>query len=237
MVDNVLLNALRSADREAVLGSCQHVELRPGQVLCRPGQPNEQIVFVESGFLSVLAGEGERDQVEVGLIGREGMTGVSLALGSSESPFRIVVQAGGTGFRMPAEAFADVCVAVPSLLRVALRYSLAFTTQLADTCRANARQTVESRLARWLLMAHDRLGADELSITHEMLSQMLGVRRPGVTVSLHVLEGEHMIKATRGKIRILDRDKLAEAAKGSYGRSERELRRFFPAGDDVREAA
>ncbi len=237
MADNILLNALPPADRQSVLASCQHVLLRPGDVLCEQGQPNEHVVFVESGFLSVMTGEVEREQVEIGLVGREGMTGLSLALGASASPFRIIVQAEGAGYRMTASAFTEACAAAPSLLSVALRYSLAFTTQLADTCRANARQTVESRLARWLLMAHDRVSTDELCITHDTLSLMLGVRRPGVTVSLHVLEGEHMIKATRGRIRILDREKLAEAAKGSYGQSERELHRFFPAGSEARAAA
>lgn len=215
-VANRLLGSLSAEDRDVVLGRSELVGLHSGETLTNVGETIGRVHFLESGFVSVIASEGERDQVEIGLIGREGMAGVSVALGCAEAPFRTIVQASGTAYQFTSADFRQLCLDVPSLQRVTLAFSQSFTRQVADTGRANARHTIESRLARWLLMAHDRLDDDDLSITHETLSRMLGVRRPGVTVSLHILEGERMIKATRGKIRILDRAKLDAAAKGSY---------------------
>lgn len=226
-VTNRLLNALPAGDRASILAMCEAVELVNGETLIRAGSPIEHVHFVERGFLSVVTRDGERDQVEIALIGREGMAGVCVALGCSEGPFRIFVQSPGAAWRMPRRAFEEACGHHPALHRTVLKYAQVFTTQVAETGRANARHTVESRLARWLLMAHDRLEQDELSITHERLSLMLGVRRPGVTVSLHILEGEHMIRAKRGTIRILDRAKLGAAAKGSYGLPEAEYQRIL----------
>lgn len=227
IVSNLLLNALPAEERRRILAACEHVALASGEILIRSGQPIAHVHFVESGFLSVFASDSDRDQVEIGLIGREGLSGVTVALGCSEAPFRIIVQSEGAAYRMPCATFHQMMQDCPSLSRVALMYSHVFTMQVAETGRANARHTVESRLARWLLMAHDRLGSDELLITHERLSTMLGVRRPGVTVSLHMLEGEHMIKAKRGSIRVLDRQKLHAAAKGSYGLAEAEYQRVI----------
>lgn len=216
-VSNRILSGVGSELRDLVLRRCELVQLSAGTVMAETGDMIGKVHFIESGFLSVIASRSANDQVEVGLIGREGMGGISVALGCPDAPFRVIVQAAGMAYEMSSAAFHQVSRDVPDLLRGALAFSQAFTRQVADTGRANARSTVESRLARWLLMAHDRLDDDDMYITHETLSLMLGVRRPGVTVSLHVLEGEHMIKSTRGRIRILDRAKLVAAAKGSYG--------------------
>ena len=227
-VGNRLLSALAPHEREAVLRACKLVRLCWGERLVEAGQPLQHVHFPESGVLSVVANDGDRDQIEIALIGREGLCGVPIALGCLAMPFGVTVQSEGTAYAMPAQVFGDVASDVPALHRLALMYSQVLTTQIAETSRANARHTVESRLARRLLMAHDRLDADDLAITHEALSVSLGVRRPGVTVALHVLEGEHMIKAKRGSIRILDRAKLSAAASGSYGKAEAEYQRTFP---------
>lgn len=218
-----------------MLDACELVRLSPGEELAEAGQLLDVVHFVESGFLSVIASDGESGQVEIGLIGREGMCGVPVALGCPVMPFRVIAQSEGAAYRMSAGAFRKLGSDVPALNRLVLMYSQVFTTQIAETSRANARHTIESRLARWFLMAHDRSESDEIAITHEMLSQVLGIRRPGVTVSIHVLEGEGMIKARRGSIKVLDRAKLSAAANGSYGRSEAEYRRIFSAqeGDAV----
>jgi CRP-like cAMP-binding protein len=224
---NRLLASLPPAEQALIAGDLESVSLHLEQVLVEPLSPIAHVYFVESGLLSVVASSGDREQAEIAMVGREGMSGFSLALGSGSVPFRVFVQRAGTAFRMTGDAFVRACRQSPALQKACLLYSQVFTIQVAETSRANARHTVETRLARWLLMAHDRTDGDDLPLTHEFLSLMLGVRRPGITVSLHVLEGEHMIRARRGNIRILDRTKLEEAARGSYGLPEAEHRRLI----------
>ena len=224
---NQLLSGLPHQDLAELLPQLESVSLEVEQTVVEPFKRLSHVYFVEAGLLSVVASSGDREQAEVAMIGREGMAGFCLALGCDMLPFRVFVQRAGSAYRMPAQAFVHACEDSPLLNKAALLYSQVFTTQVAETSRANARHTVETRLARWLLMAHDRTDGDDLQLTHEFLSLMLGVRRPGITVSLHVLEGEHMIRARRGNIRILDRSKLQEAARGSYGLPEAEYRRLL----------
>lgn len=226
-IRNQLLSALPARDQLYLQPLLEHVFLRHDDVLVEPFSKITHVHFVETGLLSVLANAGDREQAEVAMIGREGMSGLFLALGCAEVPFRTFVQRSGSAYRMSGEAFLQACHASPALHRAVLLYSQVFMTQVAETSRVNARHTVETRLARWLLMAHDRADGDDLPLTHEFLSLMLGVRRPGITVSLHVLEGEHMIRARRGNIRILDRSKLQAAARGSYGLPEAEYDRLI----------
>ena len=224
---NQLLSRLPAADIVDLAELMESVPLQLDQTLVEPFATISHVHFVESGFLSVVANSGDREQAEIAMVGREGMSGFSLALGCDQVPHRIFVQRSGSAYRMKRENFMQACDTSPALKSAVLLYSQVFTTQVAETSRANARHTVETRLARWLLMAHDRTDGDDLPLTHEFLSLMLGVRRPGITVSLHVLEGEHMIRARRGNIRILDRSKLEEAARGSYGLPESEYRRLL----------
>lgn len=213
---NQLLDRLSTETRAAVLPCCHRATLECGTIVVQTSEITEHVYFVESGFLSVVAGDGHDKGLEVGLIGREGMLGCWLTLGRETAPFRVLAQSTVTARRMTAGAFRRACAEQAELQRAVLAYSQDFTAMLAETCCASVRLTVEGRVARWLLMAHERLDGDELSITHDALSKMLGVRRPGVTVALHVLEGEHMLKATRGTIRILDREKLSAAAHVSF---------------------
>ncbi len=224
---NQLLSALPSNDLAELIPSLESVPLQLEQTIIEPFTAISHVHFVESGLLSVVANSGDREQAEIAMVGREGMSGFSLALGCDSVPFRVFVQRAGSAYRMTSEDFVSACENSPALKSAVLLYSQVFTTQVAETSRANARHTVETRLARWLLMAHDRTDGDDLPLTHEFLSLMLGVRRPGITVSLHVLEGEHMIRARRGNIRILDRSKLEQAARGSYGLPEAEYRRLL----------
>ncbi|NNM75134.1 Crp/Fnr family transcriptional regulator [Enterovirga sp. DB1703] len=224
---NQLLAALPEKDLTLLSPAMELVSFEPEQTIIEPFAAITHVHFLQSGLLSVIARSGDREQAEIAMIGREGMAGFSLALGCSSAPFHIFVQRAGNALRMSAEAFRQACHDSPALHRAVLLYSHVFMTQVAETSRANARHTVETRLARWLLMAHDRSDGDDLPLTHEFLSLMLGVRRPGITVSLHVLEGERMIRARRGNIRILDRAKLEQAARGSYGLPEAEYRRLM----------
>ncbi|WP_166652587.1 Crp/Fnr family transcriptional regulator [Enterovirga rhinocerotis] len=226
-VRNQLLAALAREERDGLLAASNLVHFGSGEVLHESGRPIEQVYFVESSLLSCLSGRAGRDQIEVAMIGRDGMAGISVALGVAETPFRIVAQRSGAAYRCPAQAFIRILDESASVRMTILRYAQIFTAQIAETGRANARQTVEARLARWLLMAHDRIDGNEIMLTHESLAHMLGVRRPGVTVALHVLEGGRMIRSRRGSIEILDRAKLEDAAQGSYGVPEAEYRRLI----------
>jgi CRP-like cAMP-binding protein len=195
---NQLFSVLPSVDIAELMPLLESVPLQLEQTIVEPFTTISHVHFVESGLLSVVANSGDREQAEIAMIGREGLSGLSVALGCDSVPFRVFVQRSGSAYRMTAEDFRRACENSPALKSAVLLYSQVFTTQVAETSRANARHTVETRLARWLLMAHDRTDGDDLPLTHEFLSLMLGVRRPGITVSLHVLEGEHMIRARRG---------------------------------------
>jgi CRP-like cAMP-binding protein len=181
----------------------------------QPDQAIRQVVFPTSGMVSVVAHEGEY-QLEVGIIGREGMTGVALLLGADTTPQESFVQIAGQGVAIETGEFKRALADRPSLHNALLRYAHALMLQTAQTALANGRLTIEERLARWLLMCGDRLGTDQIPLTHEFLSIMLGVRRPGVTVALQVLEGEGAIRNDRGLITILKRAKLAKLAGGAY---------------------
>lgn len=224
---NQLLSGLPADELSQLQPRLERVSLTVGQSVAEPFEPISHIYFPETGFLSVVASRHGREQTEVALIGREGASAPSIALGCDELPFRIVVQHAGEALRMTRADFVQACEQNDALRRTVLLHSHVLALQIAETSRANARHTVETRLARWLLMAHDRTEGDDLALTHESLSLILGVRRPGITVSLHMLEGEHMIRARRGQIRILDRAKLEDASRGSYGLPEGEYRRLL----------
>ena len=166
----------------------------------------------------------------VGLIGREGMVGIPIALGVRATPFEYFVQHAGDGLRMAAHHLEEVIDERPSLHRVLLRYAQALNVQTSGTAFANAEHTVETRLARWLLMCHDRVDGDDIAITHDFLSMMLGVRRAGVTTATHVLEGNGLIRTKRGVITVLDRERLEELADNAYGLPEAEYARLMAEG-------
>lgn len=210
---NSILSAVDLSPR-TVFGECMAVPLKLRATLAEAGQASEHVYFVEAGLLSIEIKDDQRS-VGVGMIGREGIAGSWVALGRDVSPFRVVVCFAGSAIRVRAEAFRVACGRHPELRAAVLGYAYDLTAMLGDSCRAAVHTTVEARVARWLLHAHERLDGHEITITHEDLSRMLGVRRPGVTVALHVLEGEHMITAKRGVIRILDRDKLSAVSSSS----------------------
>ena len=159
--------------------------------------------------------------------GREGLVGRAVVLGVDMTTDMTFVQVAGSAFRMPAAELAGAIDESAGLRSLLLRYVHVTEVQVASTALANSLYTIHERLARWLLMYHDRLDGDDLSITHEFLSLMLGVRRAGITSELHVIEGMHIIRATRGNIRVLDRTKLVEIAGDSYGLAEREYARLL----------
>jgi len=175
----------------------------------------DQVYFMEAGFASVVAGSGERS-IEVGIIGREGMTGLAVVLGHDRAQHATYIQVAGKGLRIGAAKLREANERSTTLHRAMLRYANAFLLQTTTTALANGRSKIEERLARWLLMADDRIDADELPLTHEFLSIMLGTHRPGVTIALQALETKGLINTRRGSITILNRKALERNSNGTY---------------------
>jgi CRP-like cAMP-binding protein len=190
--------------------------------------PNKAIkhsYFITSGLASVIAIGKNGNRLEVGMIGREGMTGLPVVLGNDRSPNETFIQVEGTGSRIAADDLRQAMRESASLSRVLLNFVNAFLIQTSRTALSNGTATLEERLARWLLMAQDRLGGERVPLTHEFLSLMLGVRRAGVTGALNQLDRKGVIRLSRGRIEIIDREGLINSANGSYGIPEATARR------------
>lgn len=226
-VANRLLRALPPADYERVRPHLHPVEVRRGDVVIRSREIFRHAYFPEGGLSSVLFPQVEGRRLEVGLSGREGMVSHALALGGDRTPLETLVQVGGTWLRIEADVLRRLTTELPALRDVLLRYVQFFLLTVSQTAVSNGAYRIEERLARWLLISHDRLAGDDLALTHEFLSLMLGTHRPGVTIALHILEGAGMIRAKRGLITVLDRGKLREAAGDSYGTAEAEYERLI----------
>jgi CRP-like cAMP-binding protein len=233
-VRNLLLRALEPEAFDLLRPAMQPVALPVKFEVIAPDVPSEAAYFLESGLASVVATNADDESVEVGHVGYEGMAGAHVLLKVNQTPNRTFMQAEGHGISVPVSALHSMAERVPSANDLLLRYAHCCDLQLAHSALANARYNMPERLARWLLMCHDRLRDKNLPLTHEFLSLMLGVRRAGVTNEIHILEGVHAIKATRGNIRILDRPKLEDIAGGSYGVPEREYERLV--GFPIRQA-
>ncbi len=187
------------------------------------------IYFPEDSIGSVVANTPEGWRIEVGLFGREGMSGTAVVLESDRSPHESFIQVAGSALRMGTDELRRAVQQSPSLHQHLLRYVEAFQVQVSHTALSHGSYTLEQRLARWLLMCRDRLDGDDLPLVHEFLSIMLGVQRPGVTVALQKLEADNVICTKRGLITITDRGKLEDVAGGSYGVPEAEYRRLIGA--------
>ena len=225
-VRNRLLAALSAGDFARLAPSLETVSLPLRETLIAPGRRITHAHFVEDGLISLIA-DTEEGRIEIGLVGREGMVGVPLVLGADRTPHIALVQAGLVALRIAAHPLQEALDGSPTLRGVLGRYVQGLIVQVGQTAYANTDFTIEARLARWILMTHDRLDGDELPLTHEFLSMMLGVRRPGVTTATHVLEGAGMIRALRGRIIVLDREKLEDLAGDAYGPAEAELERLL----------
>jgi len=214
---NKLLSRLSRADLRLIEPRLDAVDLPVRTQLEARNKRVGQVYFLDSGLASVVANGGHA--IEVGVIGREGMTGLSVVLDGG-SKYRAVhetfMQIGGNGQRMPADSLREAIEKSVSLHRVLLRYALAFLMQTTQTALANGRSKIEERLARWLLMSAERSDGNAVPLTHEFLATMLGVRRAGVTVALQGLERTGLIAYRRGVITILDREALERSSNGAY---------------------
>ena len=226
-VRNRLLAKLSPEDWALLSPHLEMVALKERQVLEVPNKPITHIYFVETGVVSVVAVNEEDHRIEVGVIGREGMTGVALVMGDDRAQHSAYLQIAGDGRRMPAATFLEAMNRSPSLRSLMMKSANAFMIQTAHTALANGRAKLEERLARWLLMAHDRLNSDSVPLTHEFLAVMLGVRRAGVTVALHSFERRGFIATRRGQLTLVDRKGIEQVAGSFYGIPETELKRLM----------
>jgi CRP-like cAMP-binding protein len=224
---NHLLNAMSAADRAAVATHLVPQDFPNRRILETPNQAIRHVYFVERGFASVVAEGKKNSQVEVGLIGREGMSGLAVIMRDDRSPNSTYIQLEGAGLVLPAGKLRELMGASPTLTGLLLNFAHIFMMQIAQTAFANGRAGLEQRLARWLLMGHDRINGDRLPLTHEFLSVMLGVRRAGVTLALQGIEKRGLVKRTRGQIAVVDRAGLEALAGDSYGVPETMYRRLI----------
>jgi CRP-like cAMP-binding protein len=229
-LDNVLLAAMQPDEFAQIQADLTYVELPMRQCLIAANTAIEHVHFVQSGIVSVVAQSHESRGIEVGIVGREGFSGIPLLLGVGQSPNQEFVQVPGTALRMPAERFVNAVQTLPQFRAVLLRYVHAYMTQTAQSLLSVGADHLGPRLARWLLMCQDSLHGPALPLTHEFLAMMLSVRRAGVTESLNLLEGQKLIRANRGQVVILDRPGLVALAGASYGITEREYNRLFDHG-------
>lgn len=214
---NRLLAALGPEDFRALQPDLRRTRLVRGQALVERGGPASTLYFIEQGVASVMAGEEER-AVQVAMIGREGLAGAPGLLAQVPESADVVMQFPGSALAIPLELMRAHLATRPALRDMCLRYLHVYMGQLAETASVNARATLIERCAHWLVTACDRMDQADLPVTHEALSAMLGVRRPGVTIAIATLQDEGMIRATRGSIKVLDRAGL-EACCNRSGRS------------------
>jgi CRP-like cAMP-binding protein len=216
MPSNRILSRLPRAEFALLEPHLAEIDLPVKKSLETRNRRIDHIYFIESGFASVVANGSDKPSIEVGIIGREGMTGLAVVLGNDRAMHDTFIQAAGSGLRISANNLREADERSPTLHRAILRFAQAFLNQTTTTALANGRSKMEERLARWLLMADDRVDGDELPLTHEFLGLMLGTYRPGVTKAIQALEKEGLIAANRGSITILNRKRLERRSNGTY---------------------
>jgi CRP-like cAMP-binding protein len=226
-VHNRLLAKLCPEDFDLLQRSLEPVTLNRGDVLITPHQPIEHVHFLEAGITSIIANTAGGRRIEIGLTGRDGLAGTPVLLGVDSTPHETFMQIGGSGLKIETERLRQAIRQRSSLHSLLLRYVQAFTIQTSHTALSNGSHRIEERLARWLLMCHDRVDGDDLALTHEFIALMLGVRRASVTEALNILEEREIIQANRGNVVVLDRLRLEETAGDSYGVPEAEYERLI----------
>jgi CRP-like cAMP-binding protein len=227
---NKLLSALPRKEYERLVPHLEFVSLPFKRVLYEPNQLIDYVYFPNSGVISMMTITEDGETVEAATTGNEGMVGLPILLGVERVPLQVIAQIAGDALRMRSEIFKREVTPDCLLHQLLLRYTQAIISQLSQTVACNRLHSVEERCCRWLLLCHDRVGSREFFLTQELLSQMLGVRRASVSVVAAVLQKAGLIRYTRGKIRILDRQGLEAAACECYRVVKAEFDRLL---DDV----
>jgi CRP-like cAMP-binding protein len=215
-ITNALLGGLTRKEYQRLLPHLQEIPLILEETLYQPGDLISDVFFPNSGIVSLLAGDPGRFTLEVGLVGSEGMVGLPIFMGITTSRNHAVVQGDGLALRMKAATLRKECNNGSALTRVLRRYTHSLLTQITQSAVCNQFHSIEARLARWLLMTHDRMGQDEFPLTQEFLSHMLGVRREGVSRAAGELQKRKLIAYNRGRLKILDRPGLEATSCGCY---------------------
>lgn len=214
--ENHLIELLSHKDRARLLALAEIVPLTISQVVCEPGNKASHVYFPINGFISLVSRTAHGSGVEVGMIGREGMLGSHLALGVAHWPLHGLVQGEGKAWRIAVREFRNELGRNPALQKIIHRFIHVQMAQMATSAACLRFHLVGPRLARWLLMSHDRARADSFRLTHEFLAYMLGVRRVGITAAAGALQRSGLIEYHRGDLTVLDRSELEATACGCY---------------------
>lgn len=215
-VNNVILLSLSDKEYNLLRPHLESVDLPQYEILEEPGERIDYTYFLNEGMTSLVALSRDGRSVEVGIVGREGMVGMSLIAGLQQGTFRAIMQMAGGGMRVRAEVFQDILASAPILRTELSRFALMHGMQVAQLAACNRLHEVEQRLARWLLMCQDRFDRQSLPLTHEFLAQMLGTGRPSVSLAAGSLESAGLIENLRGSVKILNRKSLEQVACECY---------------------
>jgi CRP-like cAMP-binding protein len=213
---NRLLQLLPTAERERVLAHCKNGTIPRPTVLYEAGSEIREVYFPVSGMVSLVITSEEGQTVEIGTVGNEGLLGTQIALGAERSHVEAIVQVSGEFLRLPRDDFESELKNGGILRTVVARFAQAITNQIAQSVLCNRIHSVDERLCRWFLMTHDRVGTDDIMLTQQFIAQMLGVRRPSVTVAAGMLQKAGLITYSRGKLTIVDRAGLEAGACECY---------------------
>lgn len=224
---NLFLDNLSAAAWQRLRPALQRTELKAGLTLHAPGDTIREVFFPINSIVSVVSEMADGKTSEVGLIGREGTTGLTVALGHSTASYRHIVQVSDSALHMSAKDFRAAFEKGPELNAQVLRYAQATIVSVSQSAACNRLHALNERCARWLLMAHDRIAGDLVLLTQGFLGQMLGVRRAGVTEAAAALQGAGLIAYSRGRITVRDRKRLEEAACECYGDLERDWNKIM----------
>lgn len=236
-VVNLLIDGLPHKLRSRILKGSELVDLTFGTVLCEADRPLRHVYFPLTGSISLVAKVTGHPALEMGLIGNEGMFGATLVLDVSSERLRGVVQGSGTALRLSAARLQHELQQSPVLRRTLKRYLFVLLAQLAQTGACTRFHEIKARLARWLLLTHDRAHADHFHLTHQYLADMLGVRRSAVTIAAGALQRKNLIRYSRGNIRILNRRRLESMSCECYQAVIDDYQELFPRHGALKPAA
>jgi CRP-like cAMP-binding protein len=224
---NAILRYLPLTDRDLLRPNLDPIDLPVRFRLAQASRPFDAVYFLEAGIASVTTSVRHEIPIEIGIVGREGFVNLPVLMGIDRSPSETFMQIHGAGFRIGVARLREAMAQSPTLMPILLRFVHVYMVQTASTVLANGRARIPERLARWLLMASDRVNGEGIALTHEFLATMLGVQRPGVTTAVREFERRGLIDGARGVITILDRSALETEANGYYGIAEAEFERLF----------
>jgi CRP-like cAMP-binding protein len=225
---NHLLEALPREDYERLAPQLELIPMKLGDVLYEPGTRMRHVYFPTTSIVSLMYVMEDGASAEIAIVGNEGILGISLFMGGDTTPSRAVVQGAGYGFRLKAQHLKDEFARFGPMLRLLLRYTQALITQMSQTAVCNRHHTVDQQLCRWLLLSLDRLASNELVMTQELIANMLGVRREGVTEAAGKLQEAELIRYRRGRITVLDRPGLEARSCECYHVVKAEVDRLLP---------